>query len=478
LIALALAFLYCWMHICQSVFCGYLNAILTETKAAPRAHFAQACCTQPALAASKLIMWPVTMVLLVPHAGVTMFYQHSLLPPAGAEIQSMRWSIRESKRDALYRPGQAIWMLLLVLLLRAIVWMNLFALLLFGPALWKTLTGVEGRLTRAPELLINPTSLTVLSILAYIGLDPIVKGACAMRRFARQSESSGQDLRRRISMLKRATAVLILCALCVPARTVAEGVSTPANAPSVSSDQMRKAIESVFRDPQNHWDLPVVEERRSLSSPLGTFIDSIVNRIDAVWGSIRSGIVTLLRALHHIFSRTNQGRETRASAVSSAGVWAVIAVFTLLLAGAVLLAWRNRRKRIRPGAAAGTRIAGKTVDMTREDIQASDQPEDEWLRLAHQHHTTGDLRLALRALYLSTLAAFARSGLISLARGKSNLDYFHELQRRAKRLNREFVPLFHTNVRLFEESWYGDHGVTEERFELFERNSSALRKLL
>jgi hypothetical protein len=478
LIALALAFLYCWMHVCQSVFCGYLNATLAERNAEPRAHFAQAFSTQPAVAASKLILWPLTMVLLIPHAVVTMFYQHSLLPPVGAETQSVRWSIREAKRDALYRQGQVVWMLLLVLLVRAILWMNLFGLLLFGPWLWKTFTGVEGKLTRAPELLINPTSLVALSILAYIGLDPIVKAACAIRRFARQSESSGLDLRLRIAALRRAAAVLTLCALCLPVRSVAASVSTPANAPTVSSDRMRQAIESVFRDPQNHWDLPIVQKRKLSPSPLGSFIDSIMNRIDAVWGSIRSGIITLLKALHHIFSRTNQGPEPRTGAVSGADVWAVIAVFALLLAGAVLLVWRNRRKRIHPQTAAATAIEGKNVDITREDVQAIDQPEDEWLRLAQQHHAAGNLRLALRALYLSTLAAFGRNGFISLARGKSNLDYLHELQRRAKRLNREFVPLFRTNLRLFEESWYGDHGVTEEMFVLFERNSSALRDLI
>ncbi|HTU46243.1 MAG TPA: hypothetical protein VMF91_14340 [Bryobacteraceae bacterium] len=476
-IALALALLYCWLHICQSVFCGGLKASLEGTKESLGAHFAQAVATQPTMAASKLILWPVTTVLLVPYPAVTMFYQHSLIP--APRFESLRGVIAEAKRDALYRQGQTIWMLLLVLLLRAILWINLFGLLVLAPALWKMLTGIEGKLTRAPGLLVNPITLTALSILAYIGLDPIVKAACVLRRFARQSESSGLDLRLRVAVLARAAAVaLVLCAMCIPMRSAAATAGqAPAKTATVSPDRMRQAIESVFRDPHGTWDLPVVQPQRPPSSPFVAFMNWIVDRVDAVWNGITSAIVTLLKALHRIFSNTNEARETKAHPVSTLGGWAVIIVFSLLLAGAILASFWNRRKRTR-GQAATTAVPAKAIDLAREDVHAIDQPEDEWLRLAQQHRAAGNLRLALRALYLSTLAAFGRSGLISLARGKSNLDYLRELQRRAKRLNSECVPLFSSNLSLFEESWYGNRLVTEKALELFERNSLALRKLL
>ncbi len=476
-LALTLALLYCWLHICQSVFCGYLAATLTRTTESPRAYFAQAFYVQPALAASKLILWPITMLLLVPHPAVSMFYQHSLLAPE-REAQGLRAVMSESKRDALSGQKQAIWMLVLVLFLRAILWINLLGLLLFGPSLWKTFTGIEGPFTRSPGLLVNPASLATLSLLAYIGLDPIVKAACVLRRFARQAESSGLDLRLRVATLRRVAAALLFCMLWMPIRAAAATGPTSANPPAVSQDGMREAIKSVFHDPHNIWDLPVVEPHKSSSSPFVAWMDSILNRIDAAWTSITSAIATLLKALRQIFSNPDHARETTAHPVSSVSVWAVVAVFTLLLVAAIQAALWNRRKRPRPQITKATATPEKTLDIAREDVQATDQPEDEWLRLAQQHRMAGNLRLALRALYLSTLAAFGRTGLISLARGKSNLDYVHELQRRAKRLNSDFVPLFRTNLRLFEASWYGDHGVNEEIFELFERNSSALRKLL
>lgn len=476
-IALALALLYCWLHICQSVFCGGLKATLAGTGESLRAHFAQALATQPVIAASKLILWPVAAALLVPYPAVTMFYQHSLIP--APRFAGLRGVVAEAKRDALYRQRQVMWMLPLVLLLRAILWINLFGLLLLAPSLWKMLTGMEGKLTRAPGLLVNPITLTALSILAYIGLDPIVKAACVLRRFERQSENSGLDLRLRVAVLARAAAVaLVLCALSVPLRSAAATAGQPpANSATVSPDRMRQAIESVFRDPHSSWDLPVAQPQRPPASPFTALMNWIVDRVDALWKGITSAIVTLLKALHRIFSNTNQMRETNAHSISSLGGWAVIVVFGSLLAGVILASFWNRRKRTR-GQAATTAIPAKAIDLAREDVQAIDQPEDEWLRLAQRHRAAGNLRLALRALYLSTLAAFGRSGLISLARGKSNLDYLRELQRRAKRLNSDCVPLFYSNLSLFEESWYGNRLVTEKAFELFERNSLALRKLL
>jgi hypothetical protein len=475
--ALILALLYCWLHVCQSVFCGCLQARLTETGESPRAHFAEALATQPAMAASKLILWPVTMILLVPHPAVTMFYQHSVVPH-GRRFKSLRSVIAEGRRDALYRPRQVIWMLLLVLLLRAILWVNFFGLLVFAPSLWKTLTGMEGTLTRAPELLVNPTSLAMLSILAYIGLDPIVKAGCVLRRFARQSESSGTDLRLRVSMLRRAAAAVILCALCLPVRSDAASAQPLINSATVSPDRMRQAIEGVFHDPHNTWNLPAVQARGARSSPFGGFMDSILDRIDTVWKSITAALGSLIQALRHIFSNESEAQEAKAHPVSSLSRWLVVAIFTLLLAAAILAAFWNRRKRTAPEASATSAIPTPAIDVARDDIHADDQPENEWLRLAQQHRTAGNLRLALRALYLSTLAGFGAVGLISLTRGKSNLDYLRELERRAKRLNAELVPLFHSNLSLFEESWYGDHRVTEETFELFARNSSMLRKLL
>jgi Domain of unknown function (DUF4129) len=362
---------------------------------------------------------------------------------------------------------------LLVFLLRAILWFNLLVLMLVVPSLWKTLTGFEGRLTRAPELLLNPTSMAALCVLAYIGLDPVVKACCVLRRVARQSETSGLDLRLRLSALERVAAAAMLClALCIPMHLSA--AQPPSKVPAISPDEMHRAIDSVFHDPRNSWDLPVVENRKPASNAFVAFMDSLVDRLDSFWKAIDSAIDDLLKALRNV-SRDRRQTGDHPQSVSTTTGWAVIGGFSLFLVASLIIAWWKRQSRVHSQIVATTPLEPKPVDIAHEDTSAIDEPADEWLRLAAQYRANGNLRFAMRALYLATLAALGRSGLLSLARGKSNLDYFRELQRRARRLDAEFVPTFRTNVGLFEESWYGAHPVTEETLDLFEHNSSRLR---
>ena len=84
----------------------------------------------------------------------------------------------------------------------------------------------------------------------------------------------------------------------------------------------------------------------------------------------------------------------------------------------------------------------------------TDRAADGWLALAREQMERGEWRLALRALYLATLARLAGEGLISLATFKTNLDYEREVRRRA--LSRaEVVTRFAARRREFEAVWYG-----------------------
>ena len=86
----------------------------------------------------------------------------------------------------------------------------------------------------------------------------------------------------------------------------------------------------------------------------------------------------------------------------------------------------------------------------------------------------GELRLAIRAFYLATLAHLADRNLISLARFKSNRDYERELQRRSHALA-GLAELFGGSVTAFERVWYGRHGVTAELVEDFRRNVERMK---
>ena len=101
-------------------------------------------------------------------------------------------------------------------------------------------------------------------------------------------------------------------------------------------------------------------------------------------------------------------------------------------------------------------------------------PEDEWLKLAGELLNQGDLRLALRAFYLATLAHLAAREIVSIARFKSNHDYEREVSRRA-RGSPDLHAAFTANVVSFDRVWYGLYDVTAEMLAQFRSNYERIR---
>jgi hypothetical protein len=89
--------------------------------------------------------------------------------------------------------------------------------------------------------------------------------------------------------------------------------------------------------------------------------------------------------------------------------------------------------------------------------------------LARQIAERGDLRLALRALYLASLAHLARQGIVTIAKYKSNHDYEKELKRRAAESS-ELISAFSDNITTFENIWYGMHDISQKTFADFNEN--------
>jgi hypothetical protein len=113
-------------------------------------------------------------------------------------------------------------------------------------------------------------------------------------------------------------------------------------------------------------------------------------------------------------------------------------------------------------------------DVSDENVGADQLPEDGWIKLARELLDRGELRLALRALYLAALAHLAQRNLITLAKYKSNRDYERELLRRGHVLA-EVPGLFSQSVMAFERVWYGRHGVDQDSLEEFARNVERIK---
>ena len=82
--------------------------------------------------------------------------------------------------------------------------------------------------------------------------------------------------------------------------------------------------------------------------------------------------------------------------------------------------------------------------------------------------------MALRALYLASLAYLGERELIRIHRAKSNRDYQRELGRRA-RAAPELSEVFGRNLAVFESSWYGRMEVGPDAIEAFVANLDRMK---
>ncbi len=480
-ITLLLAIAFVWMHFCQAVFARQINLTVSRRVETPSSSL-RVLSVQAILQSTKLLAWPVAAVLMIPHSLVTMFYQHTLCL-SGEAAGDLKAVIREARQDAAYRPGEAAWFLVLILILRSLVWINFLALFLAALVIFHSFTGIENTLTRQPLVLLNPTFMTALCVLAYLSLDPVVKAACVLRAFRRRSEKSGLDLRIRLSKLQSVAAVLALAVLffvALPSRaraaTVPPEVAATALRP-IDNQRIEQAVKEVFRDPGLSWSLPVVMKRKPPTNAFLAFTESVGTKVGEMWDRFVKAWQDLVARIRKLFSADQPDRYENAGSrkTNTKEVWGLISLFSAVLAAAVFFALLRARRQA-PAAVFEARSSSvPPPDLGREDIQADEQPEDEWMRLALEYRRGGNMRFAIRALYLSSLSNLAAAKLISIARGKSNLDYLREFQRRAKRLSPELPGRLRRNIGLFEQSWYGSHSVTGEILDQFEANREFLK---
>jgi len=174
-------------------------------------------------------------------------------------------------------------------------------------------------------------------------------------------------------------------------------------------------------------------------------------------------------------------RRKRALPSAGSGLsWMVVQKFLLyVLALAVgvaifLLIYRVWRNKYRPPLIVKSEAIQPAPDIADENVSAEQLPEDGWTKLARELLERGELRLALRAFYLASLAHLAGRNLISLARFKSNRDYERELERRGHSFP-NLLSLFGENILVFDRTWYGMHDTSRDLVQQFATNVEKIR---
>jgi hypothetical protein len=207
---------------------------------------------------------------------------------------------------------------------------------------------------------------------------------------------------------------------------------------------------------------------------LGSFMDDVGQYMKSAMAKAGRWIKKIADKIERWF----QSKNPHPSALNGMGNmdWVVVSKYLLLILIAIIgsvlaiVLWRTWRGRKTKSTEVVAEFATNAVpDLKDENVQADELPFDRWQALAQELMARGEFRLALRALYLSSLAYLAGRELLTILRSKSNREYERELSRRAHS-QPSLLSAFRENVQVFEKSWYGLHEVNEATYHRFHNN--------
>jgi len=521
-----LVLLFIWMKTWQSLYARrLLERIRGEASPAwGLRRMVRAAAIQAAIQPWSIIVLPVAFIIMLPFPQAFAFFQNASLMGSGDE-GSLRAVAQKSWRQASLWPMQntlILWLtspFLLVLAafflfvilpvssslnpeapvsylfivaalavvplcpLGIITALNIGMALVLLPQLLKILIGVETVFSIGGAHIM--TFNAVVCGLSYLCLDPLMKASYCLRCYYGESMQTGEDLKVELrSYTRPGLIVTLLLAVLLAFSPLSKALAQPSAGPiasaggPVTAQRLDSAIESVIHYPEYSWRMPREKPpnvpRRHTA--LYDFLDSIVGTLRKGWNYVKEGLAKAWNFIEDILSRIIpslpklEKPDSAWTTFSRAFIIIPLICIVLVLAFLAWRAWKNRRPRM----VTATVIATPVPDITREDVDATALPEEGWLNLAGELMGKGELRLALRAVYLATLACLARQELITIAKYKSDREYELELRRRSH-TQPQLAGVFAENRAVFESAWYGLHEVTPGILEGFLRNQERIR---
>ncbi len=469
--ALGMAILFVWMKFWQVVFACRLRALIT---AAPVGRWSMrravsVAATQALIQPTRFFVLPAAALVMLPFGFCYAFYQNVTAWGSDDDLHvTSTW--RRAWRQAGHWPRQNHLLIAIGWLFGFVIMANLVLAALILPQLAKSLLGVDSRFTLSgPQLLLNSTFWVTILGVSYLCLDPLIKASYVLRCFYGSAVATGEDLAADLKRLMPATRqalaglmVVVFSSLCLGA-----AFEPP---PRLPPQQLERAIEKTIAQPEFAWRLPRLRSERKEEKDKGALqaaVSWIMEKLAAGIRGLEKWVGRFFDWLEKLLPQPSQ----KAAALGGDWTRSVRLVMGLLVVVLVLLVlayglWRLRRQRRTAPITAGIPPAAGTPDLQDEGTRADELPIERWLALAGELSAKGQLRLAMRALYLATLARLAEREMLTIESYKSNGEYERELQRRTH-VSRELPFIFSKSLRIFERVWYGEHDISGSDFDHF-----------
>lgn len=494
--SLGVTALYFWMRYCQVKFCEGLWKTINYGSSASILGTLQFR-NLSALLLIQALHIPLMLaglLFVIPLGWIIATLQNSTVLAFTKDFgrRSFRGLLKSSLRNSHYEWGQNHGILVVLLFVSLFVWLNVIGTCLGLATFGKAFFGIESAFTLSPlAALLNSTFLVGTFLLTYLVISPVMKAVYVLRCFYAESRVTGEDLLSRLASCrairkrsprelsmrdKTSQAVMIAVIFCCLSGWVG-ALSADENPPSRAFES---ELSETFKQKKYQWQL----SRRADAEFAGSEEGWLARRMR----ELAEATQELLRSINQWFDEMLE--NTRRDAVGASGgsssdglkgFEGLKSTFSLGLIAVVvgLILWLAfllyRKYKDTSGNEKLENAPAAVVDLQNEDIVASQLPEGEWMRLAREQISKGDGRLAIRALFLATLANLGEEGVIMIARFKSNRDYRRELELKIRKKT-ELRTAFGENTKLFEEAWYGWHPVEEETVKNFLKNHEIIAK--
>ena len=437
---------------------------------------------QTIVQSSGLFLLPLALITVLPFAWVYAFFQNATALDAGHDGRV--WPlVGKSRQQAALWPMQNSIILLILSGFAFYVFLNCATFSLALPQLIKMLFGLDSIFTQSPLAMLNTTFFAAMFGLTYLCADPILKTVYTLRCFYGESIASGEDLKAElkpfaISLPTTAARALLFAAMLFfqPAQSAETNrLVQPPVAQTISPPALDQAIAQTIRESKYTWRMP---REKMMEDDGNTGI--LVRFFQSIGQTVRHWFHEIFDWLQKMWRKIFPQPKTHSGNGDASGYGWIMSVeillYALLAAAAAALGvflyrvWRGRPRTTATVAEAVLPVP----DLADENVRADQLPEDGWTKLAHELLARGELRLAMRAFYLASLAHLATRNLISIARFKSNRDYERELRRRAHAFP-NLPVVFGENIFDFERIWYGNHVVNRERVDAFAARVARLK---
>ncbi len=485
-----MVFLYVWMRVCQARFCdGLWNFLSPKTGSDERKRLRFR--SLAALLFLHSIQGPllfIGLVAVIP-LGWIIAARENLSVLAFREESSegaLRSLWTESLRLSGYQWAQNHGVLIILGVVSLFMWVNVIGTAILVPTFAKAIFGIDSVFTLSPiAATLNTTFFLGSLLLTYLAVAPLIKAAYTIRCFQARTRSTGEDLLSRLaesrSLRRGDLKGAVLSVLLVFAFVCSPGVVFSEEPTAQQSAELGEAISVTLEQKKYQWQLPrreVLEESQTreqswLASRLQEIAESTRELVKALGDLLEEWIEKLMN------NQSDSGNADKTKNIKFFKEIGSTMSLALVLIVLGLIVWvfvaLYRKHRTESSVEVVDDSGGGFVDLESEDIIASQLPENEWMKLAREQMEGGDRRLAVRALFLASLAKLGESRILMIARFKSNRDYRRELGRRLRGRG-DLIPAFDENVRQFERSWYGTHELSEVEVEGFLRNHETIVK--